>query len=316
MPIEFRGGRLPLKPEIEAPRLKIGPALTHAALPPAPAIVDWLSEIPSWPMNGNADWGCCVEAEIAHTIQAITSYGQGSMVQISLIDVLAAYSAITGFDPSAGPPGRNPTDRGTVMQEAFSYWRRIGVGGHKILAFALVDHTNAAEVEEVMNLFGHLSWGLNFPRSAMVQFNRGEPWGIVDDDGGIEGRHAINVGYDDLSKGLRGVTWERVQDITPAFWNRYGEELWVPISQEWINENGLSPSGLDLTVLGKAFTKLTGEPSPFTPTPKPVPVRDPLDLKLVADLNGWLTSGLPWGQNAHARNVIRTWEYAKGLRVR
>src|SRR5437879_3603415 len=152
--IQFRHGRKPPHPEDTHPRLKLAHFLT-GTLPPVPATVDYLSKVTDWPMYGNDDWGDCVWAMIGHTIEAATAYGQGKTVEVTEADVLKGYSDVTGFDPHAGRPGENPTDQGTVIQDALSYWRKTGVGGHKILAFAQVDHRNQDEVATALYLFGH-----------------------------------------------------------------------------------------------------------------------------------------------------------------
>lgn len=293
MSITFRAGRLPPHPESTHPRLKLAPFLT-GTYPPAPATVDYLSKVHDWPMYGNDRWGDCVWAMIGHTIEAATTYGQGATVKVTDTDVLKGYSDVTGFDPGAGPPGDNPTDNGTVIQDALDYWRKTGIGGHKILAFAQVDHTNADEVDAALYLFGHLQVGIRFPASAMDQFNASQPWDLVPHTS-IEGGHAIDMG----SKN-EAITWAKRQAFTQAFWRTYVEEAWVTITPEWINAAGLAPEGLDVAALNAAFTGLTGKPGPFpatpqpTPPPTPAPPSDPLAelaamlRRFIDDVGAWL----------------------------
>jgi hypothetical protein len=260
--VTFKGGRLAPHPEDTHPRLKLGSFLT-GTYPKAPATVDYLSKVTDWPMFANDVYGCCVWAMIGHTIEAVTAYGQGETVTVTEADVLKGYSDVTGFNP-ADPS----TDQGTVIQDALGYWRKTGVGGHKILAFAQVDIHNPDEVDAALYLFGHLQLGINFPASAMTQFNAGKPWDVVADDGGVEGGHAIDLGFvtDEpptvvgraANGNLKVVTWGRVQEMTPAFWAKYVEEAWVVISQEWISKAGVSPEGLDVAALSEAFTAMTG----------------------------------------------------------
>lgn len=291
MTIQFRGGRLSPRSESDAPRLKLASFLTSAAYPPAPAQLDYLSQVVDWPMYGNDQWGDCVWAMIGHTIEAATTYGQGMTVKVSEEAVLKGYSDVTGFDPAAGPPGDNPTDQGTVIQDALNYWRKVGVGGHKILAFAQVDHTNLNEVKAALALFGHLQLGINFPDTAMDQFNEGRPWDVVPHSH-IEGGHAINLG-----SYYKAVTWAQVQEMTPAFWDTYVEEAWIAITPEWVRDNK-NPEGLDTASVNQAFHDMTGQPGPFPVVqpddppvpPAPAPEHDTADAALNDALVAWQTA--------------------------
>jgi hypothetical protein len=268
----FKGGRRPNDPS--KPRLRIGPYLRTAQV--TPPRVDWLSQVKQWPMYDNDKYGDCVWATIGHQIQALTTYGQGNTIVVHDASLLSAYSAVTGFDPT-----KPSTDQGTVVQDALNYWRKTGIEGHQILAFAQVDHTNRAEVEAAINVFGSVHVGLNFPQSAMDQFNAGRDWDTIARDGGVIGGHAVPVGSYDDTTGFDGtVSWARQLRMSQSFWNKYVEEAWIVITKDWLNANGLSPEGVDLYGLGQEFSVRTGQPNPFpkpapTPTPTPVPTPTP-----------------------------------------
>jgi hypothetical protein len=262
--ITFRGGRLPNDPA--KPRLRLSRFLTASALPAPPPAVNWDTAVKSWPMYGNDSWGDCVWAMIGHAVQAITA-NASTEADVTDTDVLKAYADVTGFNPHAGPPGQNPTDQGTVIQDALNYWRKTGVGGHRIVAFAQVDVADETEMQQACALFGVVLFGMSFPAAAMDQFRAGEPWDVVDDDGGIEGGHAIlGARYDATEKQWYIITWAREQPVTFAFLRRYFEEAWVAITGEWVGADGSTPSGLDLAAFGADFTALTGSPT-RSPTP-------------------------------------------------
>ena len=265
LPITFCPGRL--APDPSKPRMMLAPHMQAIVAPPAQ--VDWYSGITDWPMYGNDSWGDCVPAEQGHHEEAFSFYGGHRLVEVTDQDVIDAYSAITGFDPNAGPPGDNPTDQGTLIQDAMSYWRKTGIGGHKIAAFAGGSVADITEVKTAIAAFGPLSLGINFPNTAMDQFNAGEPWDVAR-HAKVEGGHCVAlVGYD--AHYLYVVTWGQVQKMTQAFWNKYVEEAWAPISAEWVDSvTGLDPAGVDLVGLGEAFAALTGDPNPF-PRPSPAP---------------------------------------------
>jgi hypothetical protein len=274
MTIEFKAGRLPNDPT--KPRLKFSRFSTGVQVQ-FPATKDWFSRVTDWPMYGNDQYGDCVWAKIGHEIEQTTQYGQGVTKEVTLADVLKGYHDVTGFDPVTGA-----NDNGTVIQDALNYWRKTGVGGHKILAFAEVDVKNPDELHAALDLFGFLSLGIDFPASAMDQFNAGQPWDVVSGSQ-IEGGHAINAGfYDIAAKEWKIVTWGKVQTMTQAFWDKYVTEAWVVVSPEWVAANK-NPDGVDLNALGSDFVQITGGANPFpnvapTPTPAPVPTPTPVPV--------------------------------------
>lgn len=308
-------GRLAPHDPATHPRLQLADAL--GTYPPAPAVVDYIGNVAQWPMYLNDELGDCTCAAAGHMIEAWTAYGTGATIQVGDSAILTAYEAVGGYKP-----GHPDTDQGANMQDVLNYWRKTGIGGHKILAFAEVNVRNVLELEAAMALFGHVYLGINFPNVAMDQFNNHEPWDAVADDGGIEGGHAIDWGYAALDQNYKVITWGAVQEMTPAFFTKYVEEAWIVVDQEWINKNGDNPEGLDLAALGAAFTDMTGEANPFpapAPTPAPVPAPQPVpvsgaDAALAAVLraDGWV-SARHSGDNAHVASAARVWLAAKGL---
>lgn len=279
-----------------------------------PEVVDYVSEISTWAMYLNDTIGDCTIAAAGHMIEAWLGYGSGDTEQPGVTDdqVLATYEAVSGYRPNDPD-----TDRGAVMQDVLDYWRKTGVGGHKIAAFAQVDIKNAAEMKKALYLFGHLYVGVNLPQIAEEQFDAGAAWTVVDDDGGEAGGHAITIGYIGRNQ-CEGITWGRAQVITFEWLAKYAEEAWVAISSDWLSKYGVSPEGLDEHALGEAFAAMTGEPDPFPsptpvtppqPAPGPAPVDDP-DADLIAALTPWL--GLRHsGNNAAAVKAVETWIEAK-----
>lgn len=316
MSITFRGGRLPNDPA--KPRLKLGHFLTAAAYQP-PAAANWDRKVSAFGMLGNDSWGDCALAAQSHSLQTWTANAGTELVPTEA-DTLRAYSEVTGFNPHAGPPGQNPTDQGTVMQDALNWWRKTGmpvttptgIARHRIYAFAEVDHRSPAEVEAAVALFGEILLGIDFPASAMDAFNADEPWDVWEDDGGIEGGHAICAArYAAASRRWWVVTWGREQEVTQAFLDKYLEEAWVAVAPEWIAANGTTPSGLDLASLGEEFTRLTKDPAPWagnTP-PEPPPRPSSLDAAvqaLVSDPQAvhWTTQRHV-GQTKHVAALVR-----------
>lgn len=262
-------GKLPV--DNARPALRFSTALAGASVP---AMTDEMSRVSSWPMFANDRVGDCTCAALGHTIEADTTYAQGNSVVISEQSVLTAYSAVSGYDPKTGA-----NDNGAYLQDVMSYWRKTGVEGHKIVAYAKLDPHNHAEVAAAIYYFGHIIYGFSFPNSAWAQFDAGEPWDVVSRDGGIDGGHAVNVGFYDSNAQLKKcVTWGAVQPVTDAFLDKYADEAWVPVTKDWLDAaQQNTPAGLDLAAWGKEWVTLTGEPNPFPDAPpQPVPTPDPV----------------------------------------
>jgi hypothetical protein len=266
-------GRLPNQGR---PRVRLtADAIPEAQFNPPPA-VDYYSQVPpqTWGMDGNDAVGDCTCAEVDHTTKARQIAAGNAEVQSRAAEVLAAYSAITGYNPN--DPS---TDQGAEMQAVRDYWRKHGVtlGGHpdKILMFAEIDHRNLLLVRWAVDRFGAVGLGFNFPASAMDQFNRGKPWTVVSGSP-IDGGHAVTMaGYD--AQYAYVITWGRVQRMDWAFFTAYVEEAWVDLDESFVNSvSGQDPFAETLHGLGEQFAQLTGQPNPVpvpapTPTPPPAP---------------------------------------------
>ena len=259
----FKLGRLP--EDTSKPRLTLAPHLRATAPPPVSA--DWYSRVQAWGMLANDSWGDCVFAGNGHIIEQQTALGEGDEIIVTDQEALLEYSLVTGFDPNAGPPGENPTDQGALIQDGLADLRKNGLAGQKIAAFARVNQADMGEVKTALAELGAVSFGVNLPQSAMDQFNAGQPWSVVSDDGGILGGHCVTgFGYDDGSVYL--VSWGRVVPTTWDWLVKYCDEAWAVVSSMWAGENGKDPAGVDLAGLGAEFAALTGDPSPF-PAPQP-----------------------------------------------
>jgi hypothetical protein len=216
-------------------------------------------------MLGNDRVGDCVYAADGHIVEQVTFYGQGSEYVVSTEQALAAYSQQTGYNP-ADPN----SDQGDTVQNGLDFARKQGFGGHKVAAFAQLDVRNMTEVKTAIAEFGSVDIGFYFPESAMSQFNQGKPWTPVANSP-IEGGHCVTVtGYTDSY--LTCITWGKTQKMDYAFWNKYVEEAWAIISQEWWNSaTNKDPEGVDLAALGAQWSALTGQPNPFPDVPTPTP---------------------------------------------
>ncbi|MFF7335462.1 hypothetical protein [Streptomyces sp. NPDC008150] len=291
-PIRFRLGKLPAQPA--RPQLRLSAVLRERFAAP-PASCDWQSDTITWPMYGNDQVGDCTCAGVGHMVNQLTFYGTGTEIQPTDDSVLGMYSAITGYTPS--DPS---TDTGAYCQDVLAYWRKTGIEGHKIAAYASLDVSNLTEIKQAIAAFGTVYVGLTFPDSAMDQFNAGETWDVVH-GARNEGGHCVIVGaYGNRKFGL--VTWGAETEMTEAFWKKYVDEAWVVLDADGLNRAGAYFSGsASFYALGELFALLTGETNPVPqpePTPEPAPTPDPTpvpapagdaDTVLAAAVRTWLT---------------------------
>jgi len=217
--------------------------------PPAQFGHETLFKPKSWGMLGNDEWGDCAWAGPAHETMLLTKEG-GHLAHFTTSDVLSDYSAGTGFDPKAGPPGDNPTDQGSDVRKVLGYRRSKGIVDskgkrHKIDVYVKLDPSNLEQIYQALYLFQVVGIGIKFPDTAMQQFNAGEPWDVVP-GAKIEGGHYVSV----VAKrdNIEVVTWGAIQQMTENFFNTYCDEAWAYISQENL-KNGESPEGFNLTEL-------------------------------------------------------------------
>lgn len=254
-------GLIPHDPARFAPRLEdyIRGALRVKNLPPANGDIDRCTRITDWGMQGNDQWGDCVEAMMVHADVALNAYA-GHPVTYADDYAITLYSEITGFDPNAGPSGNNPTDNGTDVQTALEYWKNTGLVDssgttHKLAGYA--KFSNPADevlLAQVLNTFGCVCVGVSLQQDQEDQFANGEPWNYVSGSQFIGG-HGITLQQRSVGGVgvLHYVTWGQVQRATRKF-QRYcagggNGEAWAVVTSDWLDANGDSLAGLNLDQL-------------------------------------------------------------------
>lgn len=267
MTVRFQAGRLPHDPRPGRVRLR---RLAGATLSPPPQS-DWGSDLMNY-MALNDQMGCCTISSKDHLISAQQWFGQAESVQIPDAETLKAYSAVSGYDPATG---RN--DNGASMQDSLDYWRKTGIGGYQIEAFAQVDAGDLDMIRTCIDAFGAVDTGMWFPDFAMEQFNAGQTWDL----GRIRryrnaGGHCVPiVGYG--ADYFDCWTWGRRQRMTVEFFRRFFDEVWAVADRNWQRPDGTVPNGIDGKAANAEFVALTGELGPFSevaPTPEPSPEPD------------------------------------------
>lgn len=313
-----RLGRLSPHSRLTHKRMSLEPLLVDGYAQVVPATVDWMSDIGTWPMYANDRLEDCTAAMAGHAEEVWSVYGQSSLVLVTEQAVIDLYSAGSGYKPS--DPS---TDQGAVMQDMFDAWRKVGLAGHRIDAFAEIDPSNKTACKAALYFFGTLGIGVNFPKSADAAFQAGTIWDYLPKaDNEILGGHAMHIGAVDKDGLWEASTWGRRQGLTSAWWDAYVEEAWVPISWEWIKA-GVTPAGIKVADANAAFTELTKQPGPFpttsappvVPSPAPLPATDP-DHVLINACWPWVDSWHMKGSGADtAAKALTNWRKAKGYGV-
>jgi hypothetical protein len=232
-------GKLPVRTDVRT--LRLARYVDTAKLPAPPPAFDETGHVPDWPMYANDTIGDCTCAAAGHMIEAWTAAATGTAVEVTQQDVLTAFDHVKVVDPQTG-------EEGAVELDVLKYWRKTGVGGHRIGAFAGVAIHDHELVKTATYLFGGVYLGIALPLTAQRQ----EVWdwtGSLAGDAapGSWGGHAVDVvRYDDDT--LTFVTWGALKQMTWPFWDRYVDECYGLLSQDFI-AGGRSPEGFDLDEL-------------------------------------------------------------------
>jgi hypothetical protein len=233
----MRLGRKALKTDTRTLRLR---TYLTSKLPPAPKSVDWTKGITDFGQMLNDQLGCCTIAGIGHAIQ-IWSANAGTECTLSDADILDAYEKWDGYDPS--DPA---TDQGGIELDVLTHFKRDGLAGHELIAFADPTVLNLDEVRQAINLFGGVYIGLSLPASAQTQ----DVWDVAAGSIGTPGSwggHAVFVPkYDQMS--FTCITWGVQKTLTIPFWRKYTDEAHALLSGDWLTATG-SPVGFNRELL-------------------------------------------------------------------
>jgi hypothetical protein len=244
-------GKRPARPG--AVSFKFGAYFNRAKLPTPPLAFGHERIGVPWGVFANDDFGDCVWAGAAHETMVWTHEG-GKTAKFTTDNVLADYAAVTGFnrdDPN--------TDQGTDMTEAASYRRKVGVVDasgvrHRIDSYLALRAGNVPDLVQATYLAGVAAVGLQFPESAMDQFDKGERWTVVKGASGLGGHYVPAIGRNHNGD-ILVVTWGRIHAMAPEFYQNYCDEALVYISREMMTD-GKTPEGFDADALSRDLNSL------------------------------------------------------------
>lgn len=317
----FKLGKTPARPG--AVKFKLSDYIPLSALPVAPAVFGTTVDPGNFAMLGNDTAGDCVWAGADHEHMAWNS-AAGKTVSFTTENAFADYSAVTGFDPNkTDAQGNNPTDQGTDMEQAAAYRRKTGIidaSGvrHRVGAYVAIPgvstkgNNSATFLDTLANsafAFEAVGIGIEFPASAMDQFNQGKPWDVVDGSP-IEGGHYVPLVGRRANGNFVVITWGALQEVTRAFLVKYVDEAIVYLTTEFLNSSGLSREGFDIAGLNRDIASLGGTPIDVPPAPVPVPTTiPPFPL---AEVLPWLNSRCYTLKSKAAQKAIKAWLAAGG----
>jgi len=230
------------------PRTLLMASYVSTGLPNPPATFDLTTKIKAWGMMDNDQIGDCTCAAAGHLIMEWTANAEKKMVTPTDKQIVAAYSAITGYNPATGA-----NDNGANEIDVLNYWRQSGIAHHKIGAYVALEPSNHQHVMDAVYVFGGCYIGVQLPISAQSQVQNHQPWSVPpggptgDGKPGSWGGHAVPVmAYD--ARGLTVVTWGALQTMTWSFWEAYCDEAYAILSSDYLTKEG-TPQGFSMQQL-------------------------------------------------------------------
>jgi hypothetical protein len=218
--------------------------------PPVPA-EGWEFAVPPREMSvlGNDKYGCCAPAGAYGLAQAQSCNADpGDPIVPTTEQVLALYTAVTGFDPN--DPS---TDQGTVLTDLLDYWQKTGFevttrSGKsrlsQIVGWASLDISSFALLRWPAYTFGGSYLGIQCPEqceenTANWNFGPGLP---------IAGGHCIVQGGEGAAGGKMR-SWGMWIPASKGFMCAYIDEGYIVVTSDFLNSQQISPTGLNLNSL-------------------------------------------------------------------
>ena len=256
----YKLGKRPFEPSPHD--FKLTPELLTTPLPPIPTrqfghgtlFADGDSAT-GWKMLGNDGAGDCVEASGAHQTMMFTRLGH-HVAYFDKGEVLAEYSAVTGYDPS--DPN---SDQGTNVRDFLSYRRKTGMkdingNRHKIDAYVSIDPGDWDLMLRCVWTFGAAELGIECQENIFDQFDAGEPL-TYDSKAQIIGGHDIPVvASRNPTKEVTAISWGGRLRISKDYYEHRNDETWIPLSFEQMLSSGYNVRHIDKATLDEMLKAL------------------------------------------------------------
>lgn len=226
-----------------------------------------------WGMLLNDQLGDCGEAMAIHASEAFHLDAATSVPNYTDKDAEYLYEKVAGYVP--GDPN---TDQGTDNHLLVEYWERHGIRcladrnehsaldaqaeedaktpTHKIAGSLFVDPSDVALAQRAIWEFVVLFWAVGLPITAKNATRWEDVGGGADGEVASWGYHDVPfLSYD--SKWFRNVTWGTELLVSYGFKAKYGVESFVVVTEEMLNQDGVSPAGFDRTKMAEDFASLS-----------------------------------------------------------
>jgi len=238
------------------PRTLLLASYVTPSLPTPPASFDISAKVTAWGMMDNDQIGDCTCAAAGHLIMEWTANAGKQAATPTDKQIVAAYSAITGYNPVTGA-----NDNGANELDVLNYWRQTGIAGHKIDAYMALEPSNHNHIMDSVYIFEGCYIGVQLPISAQAQTQNHQPWSVPpggpsgDGKPGSWGGHAVPVvAYD--ARGVTVVTWGALQVMTWTFWEAYCDEAYSLLSKDYLNGKKQAPQGFSMNELQEDLADL------------------------------------------------------------
>ncbi len=256
---KFKMGRL--RPVARGPRFSLNNYLLRD-LPAPPASVDYTANAAGFlaQVLGNDTLGDCTAAGAFHTGGLLLG-GAGAAIPYTTNDVIAFYSATTGYIP-----GDESTDRGGDEQTVLNYWQQTGLlpSQHQIAGWLGVNGADPIEVKTALWLMENVYFGVELPDGWInpMPTGSGFVWDVAGDPDPDNGHCFVGVGYN--SQGVLIDTWGMIGTMTWAALAKYActagqGELYTVLGPDGVSKaTAKAPNGFDWSQLVADFDSMGG----------------------------------------------------------
>lgn len=206
--------------------------------------------------------GDCAWAGPGHETMAVEHNVKSPVAPFTAANILDQYAQYLGLPDYQALNSDN--DRGSDVQEVLKIRSTTGLldtngKAHFISEPFSLEVGNFEELWEGLYFFDCVGIGINFPESAMNQFNNNQCWSVVP-GAQIEGGHYIPLVGRPAQNIWTCVTWGKRQTMTKNFIKQYMDEAYVYLTEErYSSVTGETPQGYKDIDLEK-FIALVGKP--------------------------------------------------------
>lgn len=224
---------------------------------PSPPAANMFDTTTLWPMLANDRFNCCTSAAAGHMVHHWTAVNNCG-VYLTDDDIIRAHAVLTG----------DRLMETVSMSDALKFWRKNGIGDHRVHSYICAGHCSSADLRAIIFLFGAAYLGLDLPHFAYTgdpQTIPSIPWEIpqdlpAEDTVPLPGNgHCVAViGYDQQM--IYAVSWGRLKSMSWEFFERYTDELYAVLSEDWVRQDRC-PSGFDMSTLKRDLACVSASPA-------------------------------------------------------